>query len=192
MTDRSASSFVLIAFGLAVACFGAFQQFKLPVALPVLLDLYDYDRALAGGLMSVYAFVGIVVSLRLGRLIERLGVTIPLLAGMGFFILGSATALAWPQSGFLVLLGRGLEGLGFAVVAIVGPVLANAHASPRHLPIVIGLTAAWIPVGQLTATLAAPISLASVGWQGLWWLAIIASLGFSLWTLWVQNTRRDC
>ena len=187
MTDRSASSFVLIAFGLAVACFGAFQQFKLPVALPVLLDLYDYDRALAGGLMSVYAFVGIVVSLRLGRLIERLGVTIPLLAGMGFFILGSATALAWPQSGFLVLLGRGLEGLGFAVVAIVGPVLANAHASPRHLPIVIGLTAAWIPVGQLTATLAAPISLASVGWQGLWWLAIIASLGFSLWTLWVQK-----
>ena len=118
MTDRSASSFVLIAFGLAVACFGAFQQFKLPVALPVLLDLYDYDRTLAGGFMSVYAFVGIVVSLQLGRLIERLGVTVPLLIGMGLFILGSAAALNWPQSGFLVLLGRGLEGLGFAVVAL--------------------------------------------------------------------------
>jgi MFS family permease len=187
MTDRSASSLVAISFGLAVACFGAFQQFKLPVALPVLLDLYDYDRALAGGFMSVYALVGIAVSLQIGRLIERLGPLKPLLAGMGFFILGSAVALGWPQSGLLVLLGRGLEGLGFAVVAIVGPVLANAHASPRHLPIVIGLTAAWIPVGQLTATLAAPISLATIGWQGLWWLSIVASLGFALWALWLRR-----
>ena len=181
MTDRPTHSLVAISFGLAIACFGAFQQFKLPVALPVLLDLYGYDRAVAGGFMSVYAFVGIVVSLKLGRIIERLGALMPLVVGMGLFALGSILTLAWPQHGLLVLTARGLEGLGFAVVAIVGPVMANAFAPPRYLPIVIGLTAAWIPVGQLTATLAAPVFLSGVGWQGLWWLAIALSLGFALW-----------
>jgi MFS family permease len=189
MTHRAASSISAIAFGLAIACFAAYQQFKLPVALPVLLELYGYDRILAGGFMSVYAFVGIAVSVPFGRLIERLGTLAPLVVGMGLFIVGSAMTLAWPQSGLLVLLARGLEGLGFAVAAIVGPVMANAYASPRHLPIVIGLTAAWIPVGQLTATLVAPISLASVGWQGLWWLAIAGSVGCALWAAWLR--RRD-
>ena len=189
MTHRAASSTSAIAFGLAIACFAAYQQFKLPVALPVLLEHYGYDRILAGGFMSVYAFVGLAVSFQLGRLIERLGMLTPLVVGMGLFLLGSAMMLAWPQSGALVLLARGLEGLGFAVAAIVGPVMANAYAPPRYLPIVIGLTAAWIPVGQLAATLIAPVSFASIGWQGLWWLAIAGSVGFVLWAAWLY--RRD-
>jgi len=48
-----------------------------------------------------------------------------------------------------VLAARGLEGVAFAVLAICGPVLANRKAPPGYLPVVAGLTAAWIPIGQL-------------------------------------------
>ena len=34
----------IISFGLAVAAFAAFQQFKLPVVLPVLLEDYRHDQ----------------------------------------------------------------------------------------------------------------------------------------------------
>ena len=44
-----------IAFGLGVLFLAAYQQFKLPVVLPVLLADFAYDRTLAGGFMSVYA-----------------------------------------------------------------------------------------------------------------------------------------
>ena len=48
-TDR-----VVVAFGLCLAFLAAFQMFKLPPVLPVLLETYRYDRTLAGGFMSVW------------------------------------------------------------------------------------------------------------------------------------------
>ena len=133
--------------------------------------------------MSIYALVGLTVSFSLGRLVDRIGALAPLLCAAFLFAVGSFVTLLWPENGLIVLIGRGLEGLGFAVAAIVGPVMANAHASPRHLPIVAGFTATWIPVGQLAATFAAPLVLEDWGWQGLWWLAIMGSLGFAAWTI---------
>lgn len=51
-----------VIFGVGIAAFAAYQQFKLPVVLPVLLERYGYDRVLAGGFMSVYALTGLVLS----------------------------------------------------------------------------------------------------------------------------------
>jgi Major Facilitator Superfamily len=101
---------------------------------------------------------------------------------------GSLLILAAPATQIAVLAGRALEGAGFAVLAIAGPVLANANASPRHLPIVVGLTASWIPAGQLAATALAPAAFAWAGWQLLWLVAIAASLALAVWT-WVLNRR---
>ena len=57
-----------IAYGLALAWFAAYQQFKLPVVLPVLLADYGYDRTLAGSFMSIYAVAGLALSMPFGRL----------------------------------------------------------------------------------------------------------------------------
>ena len=172
-----------ILFGLSLACFAAYQQFKLPVVLPVLLERYGYERTLAGGFMSIYALVGLLFSLPVGRLIERYGPLRPVQAALALFGLAALIPLAVPASGWLVLLSRGLEGLAFAVLAISGPVLANASAKPSELPIVIGFTAAWVPVGQLAATLLAPLAFWVGAWQLLWLVAIAGTLAFAVWTL---------
>ena len=184
--DRS--NWTGIGFGLALACLAAYQQFKLPPALPVLLDSYHYDRTLAGGFMSVYAVAGLFLSLPLGRMLGRVGFMGPIVGALALMMLGSALTLAWPESGAAVLAGRALEGVGFAVLAICGPVLANANAAPRHLPIVVGLTASWIPVGQLAATLLAPAALAWQGWQTLWVLSIAMAAAMAAWTLRLRAT----
>ncbi len=139
--------------------------------------------------MSVYAAAGLLLSLALGRLIERRGAYAPVLAALALMLAGGALSLALPAAGLAVLAGRALEGVGFAVLAIVGPVLANTHASARHLPIVVGLTAAWIPIGQLAAVLLAPVAFAVHGWQALWWLGLALALALALWT-WRLETRR--
>jgi predicted MFS family arabinose efflux permease len=56
-----------------VGCFAAYRQFKLPPSLPVLLQRCGYDRTVAGRLMSVYALAGLLMSLPLGRAIDRRG-----------------------------------------------------------------------------------------------------------------------
>jgi len=182
------SNWPAIAYGLALAFFAAYQQFKLPPALPVLLDAYGYDRTLAGGFMSVYAVAGLLLSLLLGRVLTRRGTALPVLAALGLLLTGNLVTLWLPESGWAVLAGRALEGVGFAVLAIAGPLLANAHAAAGHLPIVVALTAAWIPIGQLAATAAAPAAFATLGWPGLWWLAILLTLALTLWTWRIRHS----
>jgi hypothetical protein len=177
------SNWTGIAFGLCLAYLAAYQQFKLPPVLPVLLDTYRYDRTLAGGFMSVYAVAGLLLSWLLGRTLMATGLARPTLGALGLMVLGSGLCMAMPQNDWVVLAGRGLEGAGFAVLAIVGPVLANGNAAVRHLPIVIGLTASWIPVGQLAATALAPLAFATTGWTLLWTVAIAASLAMAAWTV---------
>ncbi|MEM7223072.1 MAG: MFS transporter [Pseudomonadota bacterium] len=179
-----------VAFGLTVAIFAAFQMFKLPPLMPVLLERYGYDRTLAGGFMSVYALSGLAFSLYIGRLVERLGPLKPVLGGLLLMLIGNLLALAHPESGWLVLAARALEGLGFAGLAIAGPTLVNHSASQRHLPLLVGFTAIWIPVGQVTASLAAPLALELGSWQLLWIFAILLTLVFVALTLWLQAGQR--
>lgn len=172
-----------VAFGLALSSFGAYQMFKLPPVLPLLLETYGYDRTLAGGFMSVYALVGLLLSIVVGRLIERRGLAAPVLAALGVMIAGNLLGLVAPESGAVVLAGRGLEGLAFAVLAIAGPTLTNISASARALPLVMGLTAAWIPIGQISATLLAQPALAGWGWQTLWIAGGLGCVLLAGWTL---------
>ena len=172
-----------IAFGLGLAFLAAYQQFKLPVVLPVLLADYSYDRTLAGGFMSIYAFFGLFLSIPLGRAIQRHGAASLIAWALLLMILGNGLALVRPESGWLMLTSRGLEGIAFAVLAIGGAALANANASPRSLPLVAGLMATWIPVGQLSATVLAPIAIATSSWRMLWYVGIGATVLFFLWTI---------
>jgi predicted MFS family arabinose efflux permease len=174
------TDWVGVAFGLTLACLIAFQQFKLPPVLPAMLAEYRWDRTLAGGFMAIYALAGLVFSIPIGRILQRRGLRGLLFAGLGLLLLGNLMTLAFPAAGLVVLIARGLEGVAFAVGAIAGPALASRSASPRHLGLVIGLMAAWIPAGQL---LAAGLVLVLPGWQALWLTAAGLTLLLGLWGL---------
>jgi MFS family permease len=140
--------------------------------------------------MSIYAAAGLILSIPLARLLERLGILAPVMAALAFMVAGSAIGLLAPENGWLMLAGRGLEGIGFAVLAIAGPVLANANATVRQLPLVAGLSASWIPIGQIGATMAAPFAFAGPGWPVLWWLGIAGALALAVWTGLLHHQRR--
>ncbi|MFO1060251.1 MAG: MFS transporter [Dongiaceae bacterium] len=180
--ERERTDWTAVAYGVLVGCFVAYQQFKLPPVLPVLLQSYGYDRTAAGALMSVYALAGLLLSLPLGRLIDRDGPRRLIWLALGGTAAGSLLMLAAPQSPAVALLGRLLEGAAFAIGAIAAPMLATRAAAPRHLGIVIGLSSAWIPIGQLAASGLASTMLASVGWRGLWLAGLLMTLAMAAWT----------
>ena len=162
--------------GIGLMYLAAYQMFKLPPILPVLLESFHYDRTLAGCFMSVYAAVGLFLSVPLGRLVARQGPVSITGISIVIMIAGNILGLWFPESGITMLFARSLEGMGFAGFAIVGPVLANRNASQSVLPIVISLTAIWIPVGQLIAAGVTPIVLPVSGWQTLWWIGILGTI----------------
>jgi MFS family permease len=174
-----------VAFGIGVASFAAYHQFKLAVVLPLLLARYDYERTLAGGFVSVYAVAGLFLSMWMGSVVRQRGPLPPVFVALVLMAAGTLVTLLLPESGWVVLGGRALEGVAFAALAVSGPVIANANAPARYLTLVIGLTAAWIPIGQLSATVLAQIGVERFGWAALWWVgiglcAVIAAAGAAL------------
>lgn len=182
------TDWTIVTFGLALAVMAAFQLFKLPPVLPVLLERYHYDLTLTGAYMSIYAVAGLILSVPLARRLGRQGTFRPLLIAFILMTAGNLLVLVWPQSGLVVLGARALEGVAFAVFAIVGPVLVNRNASPLHLPLLVGLTATWIPAGQLIASLATPLVLRIADWQGLWALGLLATAVLATWTFLLRTT----
>jgi MFS family permease len=174
---RESTDWPRVAFGVALGAYAAYQQFKLPPILPDFLARYPHSPLVAAGFMSVYALVGLGASAVIGRKLDsNMGRGVAALIGLT--VIGITLALAAPQSAALMLLSRGLEGLAFAVAAIAGPAIAAAAAKPRDLPVVTGLLAAWIPLGQIAAALAA---LALGDWHWLWLIGLIIGLPLGLW-----------
>jgi predicted MFS family arabinose efflux permease len=172
-----------VLLGVAVSCHAAYQQFKLPPVLPDLLREFPHSPAIAASFMSIYALIGLLVSQPLGRWLQGGGslgsgkfggglVKGLVIAGI-LTALGCGLALLWPESAALFLAGRGLEGLGFAICAIAGPAIAAQSAAPRDLPLVTGLLAGWVPIGQIVGAWAA---WAVPDWRFPWMLG----LGFAL------------
>jgi len=186
---RSVTDWAGVALGLAVASLAAFQMLKLAPALPLLIADYGYGRVLAGAMMSIYAVAALLLSLLAGGLLARRpGAT--LATALGCFVIGNLATLAWPDNGTLVLAARAIEGIGYAVLAIAGPVIANRSAAERHLPFVAGVAAVWVPVGQITALVAARFTLADVGWQALWWLSLVLVALLALWLVLCRRSVR--
>lgn len=176
-----------VAFGVSLSCFAAYQQFKLPPVLPDLLREFPHDRAVAAGFMSIYALIGLAVSQPLGRWLQgaerRGGLAAGSHLGLGLVLAGALSALGcvigliWPQSAALFLSARGLEGLAFAICAIAGPAIAAQAAAPRDLPLITGLLAGWIPIGQIGGALAAWIV---PDWRFLWLIGLALGLALAL------------
>lgn len=179
-TDRT--NWPGVAFGLALLVLAAYQQFKLPPSLPVLLDLYGYNRILAGAFMSVYAVCGLLLSVRLGTLMQRHGATRFLQGAFLLFVLAAALMMLWPAAGWLFLSCRAAEGVAFAILAVAGPAICNANAGRRGLSIAAAVIATWIPLGGLAANAVAVVAGERFGWRLLWWVGIAATAVIALWS----------
>jgi len=187
LTARENTDWSRVAFGVALGAYAAYQQFKLPPILPDFLARYPHSPLVAAGFMSVYALVGLGASAAIGRKLDRhMGIGVAALIALT--VIGVTLALAAPQSAPLMLLSRGLEGLAFAVAATKCPAIAAAAAKPRDLPLVTGLLAAWIPIGQIAAALAA---LALHDWRWLWWIGLGLGLPLGLWAWALLQGRRN-
>ncbi len=179
-----------IGFGFGLMALAAYQQLKLPPALPVLIEAYGFERILGGAFMSVYALSGLLLSLRLGGLIQRHGAVVFLYAAFGMFALAAMAMMIWPENGWLFLAARAVEGVAFAILAIAGPSICTANAGPGGLAIASGIVAAWIPVGGLIASLvAAGIGLDEGGsnWRVLWAAGIAGAAALAFWTWRLQR-----
>ena len=154
----------------------AFNQQKVPPILPVLMEDFQINLSLAGGLMSVFSLTGVVLALPTGFILQRAGPKLTVLAAMGSLVVGSALGAIATTAGAL-LASRVIEGIGLGLIAVAAPAIiamwfpANRQGAP------LGIWATWVPLAAISAALLAPRLTAAQGWQSVWWLAAGLALG---------------
>ena len=184
---KAEANWIGIVFGLCLAILAAYHQFKLPPVLPIFLGDYGYSPTFAGAFMSIYAVAGLTLSFGFGAALQGAHLNKYLQVAFALFIIGSLVTVAWPDNGWNVLAARGVEGIGFAVLAVAGPALCTAHAGRTGLPLAAALVATWIPAGALLSSGVATTVSANGNWQVLWWVGILLTLGMSAWTFWLSR-----
>ena len=175
-SDTHFRSAWLILFVLLLASMAApVNQFKVPPALPLLMNAFSLSVGRAGLLMSLFAVTGLILALPAGFFVQKLGYRITGLMAVGSLVVGAAMGAVSTGTG-IILASRIIEGVGLSLMFVVAPAVIAIWfaADKRGTP--MGIWATFVPLGSTLIFVLAPLLVARWNWQGLWWFGCIFSL----------------
>ncbi|WP_317451432.1 MFS transporter [Gordonia jinghuaiqii] len=147
--------------------------------LPALLDADASDTTWA---ITITLLVGAVATPIGGRIGDMYGKRLAILASLGFVAIGSV-ACAVSTSLPLFIVGRGLQGLGFGIIALGISVMRDI-VPPRHLASSVGTMSASLGIGGALGLPFAAVIAQHVSWHALFWscagAAALAAVGVAL------------
>ncbi len=178
-TDRqagNASWIVVVACGIIAAM----HVWKLPTALGDVRSDLSIDLVEAGLLLGVVQVAGMVGSLPVSILGERVGLRRAMAMGLGLLVIGSVISSLSPTSGAMMA-ARTLEGIGYILVVVMAPPLIRRDTPREKLTVALGFWTAFMGTATFIALLASSFLLQSVDWR-TWYLimAAVTALGLPL------------
>jgi CP family cyanate transporter-like MFS transporter len=175
-SGRADPALVLVLAGVSAAL----HVGKLPPALPVLGEVLGLSLLQSGFLLSMVQLAGVLLGLAVGLAADGVGLRRTLISGL--LVLSVAGALGgWAQSAPVLIALRGLEGLGFLLVAMPAPALLRRLVQAHRLSAVLGVWGSYMPLGMALALLFGPLVLAQSGWQTWWWLTACLTGIMAVW-----------
>ncbi|MFN8455152.1 MAG: MFS transporter [Anaerolineae bacterium] len=163
------------------------NQFKVPPLMPVLMESFRLELSTAGLLMSIFAVTGFILALPAGFILQRFGPKITGLMAVGCIALGAGIGALASTAG-LLLISRGIEGIGMGLIAIVAPAVIAAWFPAEARGVPMGIWATWVPLGGVIMYNVAPPLGVTLGWQAVWWVgAAFALLTFGLYWLFIRR-----
>lgn len=167
VSKRKAWAMMAVVFLASIAV--AANRFKVPPVMPVLMAEMDVGMATGGWLMSSVVVASLVLTIPGAFLLKRLGLRTTGLIAMGCCIAGAVIG-ALARGPAVLLVGRSVEGISFALIAVLAPAAITAWFGPRERGLPMGIWAAWVPVGIVIAFNVTPPLHAQFGWRSAWWL----------------------
>lgn len=137
--------------------------------------------------MSIFAVAGVILALPAAAILLRLGPKVSGLLAMGSVAAGSAIG-AMTSNPVILLMSRGIEGIGLGLIAVVAPAVVAMWFEPHERGLPMGIWAAWVPVGATIALNFGNPIINAVGWRGFWWSgALLAAIAFVIYGLVVTS-----
>ncbi|MDR1376854.1 MAG: MFS transporter [Synergistaceae bacterium] len=167
-------SFVLLFAGASISM----HQFKVPTIMDDVAQSLSMSAASAPWLMSVFTVTGILLSIAAGGFVQKMKSKRLFLAAAVFMALGSFVG-AYARTGSVMLGSRVLEGLGFLIAAVAGPITVGRYCAPGQIGRAMGIWAVWVATGQIAAFNLTPALMGAMGWRGIWQLYAVITLAMA-------------
>ena len=156
-------AFLLLLAGASVSI----HQFKVPPLMTKVALSIGLPPEGGPWLMTVFLLVCLIFAIPAGMFVQRAGPKKSLLISMALVTAGSLIGFFFPSPA-LLLLSRGVEGLGFLLISVAIPVAAAVYVNPAKIGMVMGISMVWISVGQIIAFNSAPRLASLGGWPLVW------------------------
>ena len=174
---------------LVVGCgaIGGINLAKLGPAMSQLIADYSLSLTVVGLMASIFTLISVFIGVFIGSSMQNIGpkrlvVCAMVCAGLGGFIAIVANTVP------ALMLARALEGIALILTMIAGPTLIVMYTNPAHRGKYLGVWGGFMPIGNSTGILAAPLLLPEYGWQGLWLFSgmLAVMMGYAAWR-WIPD-----
>lgn len=158
------TSWPRIALLYAVGVIAAGQLGIVAPLVPALQRDLGLSLAIGGMAVSIVTLVGAALGLLAGHWCETVGHARAL--QLGLLVMALAAGLcAMADGAVLLLIARGVAGVGYLLVVVAGPSLMATTAEPRHHAFTLSLWGTFVPAGIALAGLLAAGFADGAGWR---------------------------
>lgn len=144
-------------------------------ALGMGIDTIGYINTAFTAAAAIFAFPG-------AWIMRNVGVKFSLLITAIITFIGSALCLI-TSSPAVFLVARFLEGMGFGLIAVIGPNVMLRLFPPDRMGLVMGIWSNWLPVGTIIAFFSTPVLFEGFGWRSLWVVSIVLEIVMIIWLI---------
>lgn len=163
---------------------------KLPATMSLVIPALGIDTGTAGNIMSLNGYVGFVLAFVAASIIMKFGTKKSTLMVLGCAVIGAVIS-AFATDYIVLVVGRLIEGVGYACIGTVVPVLFSEWFPPSKRGVPMGIFSVWVPLGSMFVmgtsgfffTEADPTSYHAV----FWFVAALLAVITVVWAVAVRN-----
>lgn len=167
---------------------------KLPATASLVLPALGIDTGALSTLMSLNGYVGFVLAFVAATIIMKFGSKKSALMVLACALVGAVIS-AFAQSYELLVVGRLIEGVGYACIGTVVPVLVSEWFPPSKRGVPMGIFSVWVPLGSMFImgtsgfffNTADPSSYHNV----FWFVVVLMAIITVIWVVAVRNPQHS-
>lgn len=153
----------------------AANQFKVPTIMNDVARAFNMTESQAPWLMSIFTMVGIFLAIPTGGMAQKFGPKIMVVVAAVFIGVGSIIGSFASSAGMLIF-SRGIEGVGFILATVCGPLSIARYVEPSKVGFATGIWTTWVSLGQISAFNITPIMFGSMSLSSIWMVYGIVAL----------------